>query len=509
MIGTSVPAYILIFTSSAFLRLVTPLSICYCALRPFFRLPLLFLAVDVWAISETCFYFLVYHPMRLHLQNPTTHPPLRSREERRELFRRCQDNMPDPEKFLSKWFLDAPLSDIKRDNVKEFYSWAFLDTDTPKPDDDEELEEYVDGIEETLGRRIEPGRGKAKCLRLTLDKVDMRHRPLIWYLAVFVVDNTTHLFMLWHGFHYYRTRLGPFPPILPSRPQTWLSPNRSPAEQLSYWHRPHTSKKKLPILFIHGIGIGLYPYVPFLAGLNRNADPDDDDDGQVGIIAVEILPVSFRMTHKALGRTEMCRQIETILLRHGFEKVVVVSHSYGSVITTHLLQDPQISMHVASVVLVDPVSILLHLPDVAYNFTYRTPRAANELQLWYFASKDMAVAHTLSRSFFWAENILWIEDAGTRPLSVFLGGRDLIVDTAQVWRYLTTGRAGPGGGKGVNEEKEDEMKRDPKGWVGGDEGRLKVVWCDEADHAQIFDRKERLDGLVREVRRHSRMGRPE
>ena len=41
---------------------------------------------------------------------------------------------------------------------------------------------------------------------------------------------------------------------------------------------------------------------------------------------------------------------------------------YGSVITTHLLQDPELSGRIASIVIVDPVSILLHLPDVAYNF---------------------------------------------------------------------------------------------------------------------------------------------
>ena len=45
-----------------------------------------------------------------------------------------------------------------------------------------------------------------------------------------------------------------------------------------------------------------------------------------------------------------------------------VTIRYGSVIVTHLLRDPEVSSSIASLVLVDPVSILLHLPDVAYNF---------------------------------------------------------------------------------------------------------------------------------------------
>ena len=51
--------------------------------------------------------------------------------------------------------------------------------------EDEELEEYIRKMEELLERRIEPGRGNANCFRLTLDKVDMLHRSLTWYLVSF------------------------------------------------------------------------------------------------------------------------------------------------------------------------------------------------------------------------------------------------------------------------------------------------------------------------------------
>lgn len=49
--------------------------------------------------------------------------------------------------------------------------------------DDEELEEYVDKFEVLLGRRLDPGRGSAVPLRLTIDKVRMLHKPLLWYLV--------------------------------------------------------------------------------------------------------------------------------------------------------------------------------------------------------------------------------------------------------------------------------------------------------------------------------------
>ena len=140
---------------------------------------------------------------------------------------------------------------------------------------------------------------------------------------VFVVDNITHLSMLYYGFKYYRTSIIRFPLVLPPRPLTLCTFNRSPVKALSYWLRPHTSTTKLPIVFLHGIGIGLWTYVNFLAALSKG----ENDDGEVGIIAIEILPVSFRITQQALGKEEMCRQIENIMLQHGFTSFVLVAHS--------------------------------------------------------------------------------------------------------------------------------------------------------------------------------------
>jgi pimeloyl-ACP methyl ester carboxylesterase len=110
--------------------------------------------------------------------------------------------------------------------------------------------------------------------------------------------------------------------VFPPRLQTLIGTAPSPAPDLSYWYRPHTSRSKLPVLFLHGIGIGLYPYASFLNELNQK-----DVDGEVGLIAVEIMPISFRITGGAMTRNDLCRQILAILDHHGFEEFVLVSHS--------------------------------------------------------------------------------------------------------------------------------------------------------------------------------------
>ena len=321
--------------------------------------------------------------------------------------------------------------------------------------------------------------------------------------CVGVVDTVTVIYMLYHSFQFHGLGLQQLLTVFPFRPLALISLHRSPGRSLSYWHRPHTSTTAMPVLFIHGIGIGLYPYVNFLAQLNRKDTSPPDHyftaqqgtkvvDGDIGIIALEIMPISFRITRAMPGKEQLVEEILAILARHGWEKVVLVSHSYGSVISTHLLQHELASTLIGPTVLVDPVSILLHLPDVAYNFTSRKPRRANEHQLYYFASMDMGVAHTLARNFFWNECILWKEDIANRDVTVVASGTDLIVDTQALGRYLMESDAAPGSTDWRNRH-----------WQG--QG-LELIWFEKLDHAQVFDTKANYDVLVRVIKEYALKG---
>jgi len=119
------------------------------------------------------------------LQRPAIHPELPSREERARLFKRCNTTVENPEKYLSQWFLGAEEGHIKRENVKEFIRWAFLNAGPAvnEDEDEREVESYISALEKLLGRDIPLGKGSAKSLRLTMDKVDCLHRSLLWYLV--------------------------------------------------------------------------------------------------------------------------------------------------------------------------------------------------------------------------------------------------------------------------------------------------------------------------------------
>lgn len=293
--------------------------------------------------------------------------------------------------------------------------------------------------------------------------------------------------------------------LFPFRPVGLATHHRSPASHLSYWHRPHTSTTRLPILFIHGIGIGLYPYTDLLFDINSPiSNQVEDHDGDIGILAIEIMPISFRITHSALNKDEMCTELRQIIAKQKFDRFVLVSHSYGSVISTFILADQVLRPKVASLLLVDPVSFLLHTPDVAL----RQPRHTNEWQLWYFASKDLGVAHALGRRFFRSQNVLWNRDVEDclkegKRLTVSLGGKDLIVNTMAVGRYLAnsfatqTRRRGSGNGH-ENEgcvsscPAEDSWKQ--RKWKGNG---LEVLWFEQLDHGQAFDKISARARLVK------------
>ncbi|KAF4447316.1 hypothetical protein F53441_9140 [Fusarium austroafricanum] len=439
MAGTSLWDYIFIRASIFLLHLIAPLSVAYSLVSLLARLPFqLPRVLQAWLALEALFYLAVYLPLNKYLQRATKHPVPPCRADRRKLFLRCHNNIPNPAQYLRKWFRNAPVSEIKRDNVKDFFRWAFLNTGDHDSAYDEELEEYTQEIEKLLGKKLEPGRGNAKCLRLTLEKVEMLHRSLTWYLCVFVVDTIASISLRYHSFNFHRTSFPQFFTTFPLRLFTLFATCTSHANSLTYWHRPHASKIRLPILFIHGIGVGLYPYINFLADINAHVD-ENSSDGQVGIIAIEIMSVSSRITYEAMLKDEMCDEIRRILTAHGWKKCVLASHS--------------------------------------------RPSQPNEYLLSYFGSKDIGIAHTLFRRFFWADNLLWKEDIRDHPVTVVLAGRDSVIDAGAIRAYLL-------GSDNWTLETTDLRDLGQKG------DRLDVIWFQDLDHGQVFDEKRTRSSLV-------------
>ncbi|RYO86031.1 hypothetical protein DL766_003624 [Monosporascus sp. MC13-8B] len=527
MIGNSFSEYIFIRVCIFLLQYTTPICLsCVAALVAFRGPPALSHPISKfllgYSLADLLYAVFIYIPYNRRLKEETNHPPPLSRAERKAFIKRCLAYMPDTEQYLQMWFLGADRSEIRRENLRDFLLWAFFDRGPglESEEDDAELDEYVVLVEHSLGRKLEPGRGRAEGLRLTLDEVETRYRSVVWYLIIGVVDALTHCQLALSGFEYHAQPRSRVLSVIPHRLQNLIASRRSASPDLSYWYQPHTAKDKLPVVFLHGIGVGLWAYVQFLSGLNERARGDE----QIGIMAVEYLPVSSRLTGAPLPKADFLRQVTAILASHGWDNFVLASHSYGSVLATHMFQSETLGPRIESAVLIDPVTILLHLPNVAYNFTRRKPRRANEWLLWYFASMDPGVAHCLARHFFWKENIVWKEDlvnatreparanglvSGSstakrkRRVAVAVAEYDLIVDTLSVAQYLAGDdewRLTSTMFKHNNPGKTTSHRN-----LGGGhltEDGIELLWFPGLDHAQVFDVKESRQRLCSVLQRY-------
>jgi len=120
---------------------------------------------------------------------------------------------------------------------------------------------------------------------------------------------------------------------------------------------------------------------------------------------------------------------------------VLIAHSYGTLIAARLVRAHRSS--VAGLVLVDPVSIGMFLPQLLSAFFYRAalarplcsalrrPVAAARRLGLRVISREVTLSATMSRSFFWSEMNIWPEDLPDGTV-VVLGGRDELLDAQQV-----------------------------------------------------------------------------
>jgi hypothetical protein len=392
---------------------------------------------------------------------------------------------------------------LKKGNVILWILWALFSTESYVPEWEDEINRYLVEIEQVLGHQLDNGySNKPKAMRLTFDPVVILHRPLVWYIVSSGNSLTPCIYT-----NIYSIRLSVVWTCGPHFPFVLVDSNIIPLRNGSIRSHPvpklyypknlltrtcrigtaHIDRQRNLLFYssmalgydlVHwcplaqefntAIQIGIWIYLPFFSDLIAQ-DPD------IGILIIEILPISMHMTSPPLSRNASCRAIMRILTSLKISRLTLVSHSFGTVISTHILHDPFLSPLISSMLFIDPIPFLLHHPSVAFNFVYRTPCTANEWALWYFASRDADISRALSRHFFWTENVLWKEELEGRRVGVVLSGEDQIVDAEEVRKYLTG---------------EQEMSRR---W---ENNGLEVLFYPGLDHGTIFDTSERRKPML-------------
>lgn len=475
------------------------------------------LAIEILGVIEIAWYLIWFLPYRSFLQRKQSAGEgvgrgggKENREERRETLLWALDHTPDLEEFLRGWMNRAHVEDIRRDNIKEWLLWWLFgrdDNDGGKGlvDDktDAELDEYIWELETRLGVGFRPGRSDdAKPLRLGVDSVEMSHRSLVYYGLIGMIDFASTTFLLLKGFSFYRQGLlNSFLATFPFRPfPLLLTPNVSAATSLSYFYRRHTSPIHRPVVFLHGAGVGLAPYLAFLTKI-----PND-----VGVIAIEILPLSNRISIPTFSFPSLllssrpptsstldleveqeklvADEFQRILDQHGtdFDDFVLVAHSFGSLLLAPILARRRTAQSIDSVVLIDPVAVLCHLPDVAYNFLRRAPTTASEWATWWFASQDPMIAHTLARQWWsgpgdWRATAMWREQLVGKRTTVILGSEDVIIPSKAIASYIFYGDVNY---HEQTAQRVEEWRASVKRWTGA--RKLELLYMEGLNHGQAL-----------------------
>lgn len=304
----------------------------------------------IWLVTEILFgmYFL---QRRKHLQASAT-PPKLTRNERQALFETCVQTVNDIESYLSGWFyyyyndkrIKPPLADIYRGNLAQWLAWALWMDDITHLSDKEQqhLSDMIDLLERRFSVTFRPGVNYlVGCIRPNLDPVEAFYRPLVIYLAIYSLRFAfTRYLVLMKGFK--RVSLG----------------------CLVYYTHTSPCQRATPLVFVHGLGLGLTCYATLIHALHRIQRP---------IYLVELPFIIIRLHQgRAPSPETLVHAIEAMLDRHAHPKAVILAHSLGTVITSWVaLKAPQ---RLAGMVLVDPVCFLLNYHHIAYNILHRVPQ---------------------------------------------------------------------------------------------------------------------------------------
>lgn len=322
---------------------------------------------------------------------------------------------------LRVWFHFAPMDQVYADNIREWLSWAFAGRPLEEVKADADMSKMIDQALAMIEYRLElknlkPGYNpNVKAIRLTLDSMRVLNRPLGYYV---VCNGVSHGVIAWlrffHGFRYeYSGRCG----FLVKRPVA-----REKAK----------GKRGLPILFMHGLGIGIGQYMAFLKRLARYED---------GVVILVQPHISADITHPDFltppSKDEQADATVVLLRKLDMPKVTTLSHSNGTMVLGWIIRrHPEVC---ARNILVDPVSFRLWEGSVCYSFVYRRWITFIEVLLGYFVARELGTARTIGRHFQWSDMCLWVDDfPSIKPdnFHVVFGEKDLLVDVPSCKEYL-------------------------------------------------------------------------
>lgn len=383
---------------------------------------------------------------------------------------------------------------LYRGNVEEWVAHYWFRGAHPedlraRPREYQELGRLVDTVLDSAGlMHLRHGRNpQVKCFRTFTDPLPVLHRPLIVYAGTSLLCPLLTLQVMSRmGFH--RERVGGL--------AYWKrDPRRVPADL--------DTTGQTPLVFVHGLGVGLVPYYLFIYRLSQRHSGD--------LYVPEFPFLAMAPWESVPSAREVVAQLQDMLAANGHTAAHFAGHSFGAVVIGWVMK-----MSASSVImttLMEPAHFLMMKSECLAKVLYGEPQTCFEILIRYFGFRELFTANLLCRNFFWEQSTMWPEDIFV-PAVIELAGGDHIVQSLFVRRLLEHERAArkerrkvrkprlpgslTGSGSSVDVRSNDGPRREAS-------EVMDILWCDGFLHGEILWRpraQERLFAKMRQMRQH-------
>ena len=359
-----------------------------------------------------------------------------------------------------------------RDHAKDFLRFGFHDALSAEEigeQKERELDLFIEEIEARWNVKFDDGVEKESFdfMFHTKEKLGALHQPLIFTAWVNGIAGVAGLALRSLGFRAYRGDSGCWywancDVVMEDWKQ---NPSRTLTKKTRYGRGRETrevlcgdiadetssSDDAKPIIFVHGLGVGLAPYLPSIVHLLKSKPGRK-------IACVTLPHISMRASKTVPELDQMVSTVMEITKKHALRSPALYGHSFGSFVVARACQ----MYFVSSVVLVDPVAVCLFLPQtvgilyqLSKSWTEFKSRASEgglkvlaDAQFWregrwliyfflrdYFLLREIGVTTALRRKFWWARYNMWAEDLPPDSLIV-LESNDLLIDAEAIARHV-------------------------------------------------------------------------
>lgn len=488
--------------------------------------------LEIWVFTEAVFFFFclkLRDKMQRYVPADDFHMP-EDLQEKLEVMRVILAGIKDPFEFLGGWFIEgddatpirmkpkhlylrfkawimgshrsqlgrlASAEKVKRENIREWISWAFLDISLQEAEKSHkvELNALFDEFERAVGIKFKEGMNSSiASIRLNLDPIRYLHKPLAFYTAIFVMDCFKDAFLtgiffrrphlsnsvyLHRGTMAHQLRLllkfpfkllyntvhslySPFAPAEGNSLLGKLTPlNHLPKDvhpNVRFWYYENNStvhlekssvktrgrkhQLRVDVKLGNGSKSPSFPIVlvhglgPGLTSYTKFIVRMRQLEPQRPILVVELPFLGMRINAMVPSIQQIVQSIASMLQRLGHSQAVFVGHSLGTAVVTWMMRYTDL---VAGCVMFDPIVFNVFQPTLAYSFFHRKPKTVPEYLLRYMVSRELFTSFFISRHFRWRQNLClphYFPKTVASTCHVFLSSNDHLIEAASTLDYL-------------------------------------------------------------------------